>query len=181
MRMLGPTGRTLWFAFSQPNSRYVYLHHFLIQGLMGLAADGEEALLWLSRAARQLAEVVGDSADGGSSGSASGSGGGRLTDGGRSSGSGRLGATGAGAGRRPLPALMSESQCKLILSQVRAGFVPTRCLAYGWFCSSVCLFPAIPANACPCCCHCTHNLFSLSPSQTGCPRAGTAVLRWGGH
>ncbi|KAI7836914.1 hypothetical protein COHA_009246 [Chlorella ohadii] len=87
------------------------------KGLMGLAADGEEALLWLSRAARQLAEVVGDSADGGSSGSASGSGGGRLTDGGRSSGSGRLGATAAGAGRRPLPALMSESQCKLILSQ----------------------------------------------------------------
>lgn len=86
---------------------------WLLQGQMGLAADGEEALLWLGRAARQLAEVVGDSADGGGSGSV---GGGSSSGSSNSSGTGSLGT--AGAGRRQLPALMSAGQCRHILSQV---------------------------------------------------------------
>lgn len=78
---------------------------------MGLPHDGEEAHLWLSRAARQLGEVLGvglqgdKPAAGGSSGSGSS---------GSSSGSGS-----PGSPARPLPALMSAADCRRILAQVR--------------------------------------------------------------
>lgn len=76
---------------------------------MGLAADGEEALLWLGRAARQLAEVLGDSAEGGSGGNGGSHGSPSAT---------------AAAGGRPLPVLMSRGECRHILSQVGQIFAP---------------------------------------------------------
>ena len=100
-----------------PESTELVLLVSLLQGQMGLAADGEEALLWLGRAARQLAEVVGDSADGGGSGSV-----------GSVSSSGGT----AGAGRRQLPALMSAGQCRHILSQVGCGIVLLECALPPW-------------------------------------------------
>lgn len=69
-----------------------------LQGFMGLAHDGEEAHLWLSRAAKQLAETLAVSLDG----SAAGSSGGRA----------------AGGQQVTLPALMTEAGCRRILAQV---------------------------------------------------------------
>lgn len=69
---------------------------------MGLPHDGEEALLWLGRAARQLAEVVGDGPEAGSSGSAA-----------------------AVPEARALPVLLSAGECRHILAQVCGGFDPS--------------------------------------------------------
>ncbi|PRW60596.1 cobalamin biosynthesis [Chlorella sorokiniana] len=89
------------------------------KGLMGLSADGEEALLWLGRAARQLAEVVGDSAEGGSNSGSAGGGSNNSSSGGGSGSAtgGEDGLGGSSAGRRQLPALMSGSECRHVLSQ----------------------------------------------------------------
>lgn len=65
------------------------------KGLMGLAHDGEEAHLWLSRAARQLCELLGVSLDQPSA------------------------AAGAEGSTRALPALLSAADCRAILAQVR--------------------------------------------------------------
>ncbi|KAL4421539.1 hypothetical protein ABPG75_010830 [Micractinium tetrahymenae] len=84
-----------------------YAHY---KGLMGLPRDGEEALLWLGRAARQLGEAVAEDAGSSpSSGSTSSSGGGEG-----SVGSSAEAATAAG---RALPALLDAASCRRILAQ----------------------------------------------------------------
>lgn len=87
-----------------------------VQGLLGLPRDGEESLLWLNRAARQLIELLGE--DAGSTGSSSGAGAGAGA--GSSGGDpdpARCACQAAGAGR-VLPALLSAAACRHILAQV---------------------------------------------------------------
>ena len=91
---------------------------------MGLPHDGEEAHLWLSRAAKQLAEILGWALDGSGGGGSSG---------------------GAGtAPSKPLPALLTLAGCRRLLAQVRArACAPLLC----WLGRSSCTLPATSATA----------------------------------
>ena len=115
---------------TQPFTLHALSLFVFLQGMMGMTRDGEEALLWLSRAAKQLADALdpappaaplapaadaATAADGAASSSAAGSG---AVEAGIEASESRLAPAQGQQQRSPLPLLMSHLGCRDILAQV---------------------------------------------------------------